>query len=239
MARKSYRAASESGFSLIEMLIVVVLIGILVTVSIFYASAHKKLYKPDDESLQIADVLQEARQRSLTQREAMRVEVNLTRNVVTLYDENEPTTVDDDLVIRQIQLSPQIEVVTSVRPSNISVNPPETLPIAPAVYLPSIHPQSLADNVATMRFLSNGTVTNAGNTTTGGGAVPTGVALFVWAPTKTDPNKSEIARSITVIGSTGLIKLWEYDPGLTTTNKWKDSRRYGTFGGGATPTPTP
>ncbi len=239
MANQTNHFGSPSGFSLIEMLVVLVLIGIFVAMAIFYASAHEKLYKPDDESLKIADVLQEARQRSLTQREIMRVEVNLTDNVVTLYDENEPTTVDDDLRIRQITLSPQAEVVTSERPANIGVNPPEMLPVPTALFAPSIYPQSLADSVLTMRFLSNGSVVNAGNTTTGGGAVPTGVTLHAWAPSKVDPANSDIARAITIVGSTGLIKLWEYDPALTTTNKWKDSRRYGTFGGGAIPTPTP
>jgi hypothetical protein len=37
-----------------------------------------------------------------------------------------------------------------------------------------------------------------------------------------------------VVGSIGSIRLWEYDSGMTGVNKWRDSRRYGTYGGGTT-----
>src|SRR5262245_48555700 len=68
----------EAGFSLIELLTVVLVIFALGGLSLFYLVGHQKAYKPDDESLLITDVLQEARQRSLTERRTMRVEINLS-----------------------------------------------------------------------------------------------------------------------------------------------------------------
>jgi len=79
--------------------------------------------------------------------------------------------------------------------------------------------------------MANGTVTNGGNTATGTGAVVTGGTVHIWSPNKNVQTDADIARSITVIGSSGSVRLWEYDRSLTTTNKWKDSRRSGTYGG--------
>jgi len=112
------------------------------------------------------------------------------------------------------------------------------LPAPLAVFKPSVYPSSISQNVCTLRFRSDGTVVDAGNNATGTGAVMTGATIPVWSP-KGTTSESTIARAITVIGSTGTIRLWEFDTNLTGTNKWKDSRRYGTYGGSATPTPTP
>lgn len=237
---KYHRRQTDAGFSLLELLVVLVIVTILVTISIFYASAHQKLYKPDDQSLQITDILQEARQRSLTQRETMRVEISLTGSRARLIDENDDDTADDDVVLKTVILLPATDVTIAARPSNISYNPPEPLPAPLANFEQSVYPTSLTEDVCTMRFMSNGTVTDAGNDDTGTGAIVTGVSLHVWSPRASDNTSSDIARAITVIGSTGTIRLWEHDESLTTTNKFKDSRRYGSYGGaggGATPTP--
>lgn len=240
MNGRSLSASSEAGFSLIEMMTVVSIIFILAGFSMFYLTGHQKAYKPDDESLQITDILQEARQRSLTQRRTMRVEINATKNIVRLIDENQdPTTEADDVVLKSVSLYNPAEVKVGGIPGNIGYNPPEPLPAPTAIFKPSVYPSSISQSVCTLRFRSDGTVVDAGNNPTGTGAVMTGATVQVWSPKASDTTKSDIARSITVIGSTGTIRLWEFDPTLTGANKWKDSRRYGTYGGSATPTPTP
>jgi prepilin-type N-terminal cleavage/methylation domain len=233
------RLRSERGFSVVELLVVLVIVGILITLAIFYGTAHEKLYKPDDQSLQITDMLQEARQRSLTQRETMRVEVSLSAGRVRLIDENDVDTADDDDVLKTFILLPATDVTIATPPSNISYNPPEPLPAPTAVFVQSVYPDSLTESVLTMRFMANGTVTNAGNDSVGTGAIVRGVSLHVWAPKPSDNSSSDIARAITVIGSTGTIRLWEHDEKLAVTNKWKDSRRYGSYGAAPAATPTP
>ena len=69
-------------------MVVMGIIVIMSTIVLFYTTAQKKLYKADEQALLLADMLQEARQRALTQRGTMRVEINLTNNTVKLYDEN-------------------------------------------------------------------------------------------------------------------------------------------------------
>lgn len=228
---------NQAGFSLIELFVVVALIFILSSISLFLLTGHQTLYKPDDQTLLITDMLQEARQRALTQRETMRVEINRDTNTVRLIDENTnvnippPDTVGNDQVIRQISLFESSVVTVGVNPANIAYNPPEpsTLPVPTAVFVPSVYPSSISQSVCTLRFLANGTVTNAGNNALGAGAVTTGVTIHVWAPQEGTPTQSSIARSITVIGATGTVRAWEFDPSSVAANKWKDSRRTGSY----------
>jgi type II secretory pathway pseudopilin PulG len=214
----------ESGFSLLELLVVVGLIMLLSGIMLFYLSGHQKLYKPDDQAIQIADILQEARQRALAQRETLRVELNLTTNMVTLINENSSASTTDDVVIKRFTLFSTTDVKISTRPSQIGYNPPEPMPVPSAVFKTSVYTPSIGQNVCTIRFLSNGSAVDAGTTATGGGAVQTGVSLFAWSPKKSDNTQSEQARAITVIGATGAIRMWEFDSKMTDTNKWKDSR---------------
>lgn len=215
------------GFSLIELLIVILLISVIGVVSAFYLSAYQKLYKADEQALSFIDLLQEARQRSLTQREILRVELDLDDNVARLIDENTPLDADDDRVVRTVTLKPATQVTIDSRPSNISLDPPETFPVPLADFKLSVYTNSVGHTVCTMRFTSNGNVLDAGTDEDGSGAVPTGVTIYVWMPDDEDDQAAKIARAVTVIGSTGSIRFWEYDASLVSANKWKDSRRFG------------
>lgn len=223
---------SESGFSVVELLVVVAIIAIMGTMVLFYASAHKKAYQPDDQALQLTDMLQEARQRALTQRRSMRVEINLTTNTARLYDENvNAASAADDVLLKGLTLFPATNVRVDTRPSEIGYNPPEPLTVPNAVFKSSVYTPSVGQNVCTIRFLANGQAVDAGTNAWGTGAVPTGVSLHVWSPNRTTTTQSDIARCITVLGATGVIRLWEYDRTSSASNKWEDSRRSSTYGG--------
>src|SRR2546423_161380 len=108
--------ARQSGFSTIELLVVITIIAVMGSVALFYANAHKKLYQPDEQSLQLADMLQEGRQRALTERRTMRVEINLTTNTARLYDENrDVTTASDDVLLKGLTL---------FSPTNVRIDTP-------------------------------------------------------------------------------------------------------------------
>lgn len=212
-------------------MVVLVLIAIFVSISLFFYEGHRSLYRPDEIAVQISDLMQEARQRALTQREAMRVEIDLTRKVAHLIDENAPNTADDDFVLRTITLPDPSAVTVGTRPANIGYNPPEPLPVPSAVFGSSVYTPSFGNNVCTFRFLRDGTVVNAGNNAIGTGAVSSGATLHIWSPAETDTSSSQVARAITVIGSSGTIRMWEFDEALELSNKWKNSRRTGSYAG--------
>ncbi|HNU08402.1 MAG TPA: prepilin-type N-terminal cleavage/methylation domain-containing protein [Pyrinomonadaceae bacterium] len=219
------------GFSVVELLVVLVVIGVLSAASTFYILGHRRLFRPDEQAMRIVDALQEARQRSLTQRETMRVEIDLTDRMVRIIDENSPTTVDDDVLVRASVLYPSAEVRTGTRPPDILTNPEESMPVPIADFRPSIYPPSATHTVCTLRFLRNGAVVDQGADALGSNATTIGATLYLWTPKSQSENETEIARAITVIGATGAIRSWEYDRALESTNKWKDSRRSGTYGG--------
>lgn len=228
---------SIEGFSIIELLVVLTIMSVMAAVTGYYLMNHQKLYKPDNQALQIIDVLQEARQRALTKRETMRVEIDLTDNMVRLIDENTPATEADDRQLKQMSLMPATDVNIEQRPTEILNAPPETLPVPAADFRPSIYPSSATHRVCTLRFQSNGQVVNAGNSPTGTNAAPSGATLYVWSPNEANANESDVARAITIVGTTGSIKMWEYHRESTQTNKWFDSRRAGGYGGQANATP--
>lgn len=228
---------SAAGFSVVELLIVLAVISILSGIVGYYLTYHRTAYKPDDQALQIIDILQEARQRSLTQRETLRVEIDIVDNMVRLIDENKPDKADDDRMIRQLALAVAGEVKVEQRPAEIFDNPPESLPVPSADFKPSIYPPSTPHRVCTIRFLHTGRIVDAGSNPTGTDADPLSVTLHIWSPNKVNTDESEIARAVTV-NSTGSIRMWEYDRASAASNKWIDSRRTGAFGGGGT-TATP
>jgi prepilin-type N-terminal cleavage/methylation domain-containing protein len=225
---------NQKGFTLIELLVVVVVIMILTTVSLFYLSAHKKLYNTDEQALKIIDLVQEARQRSLTQREVMRVEIDLTANTGKLIDESDPTITTDDKIIRQVAFYSTSNVRLDMRPNNVTAAPPEPLPAPTTTFVGSLHPLSAGHNVATFRFLSNGTVVNAGTNALGVGSVPTGSTLYIWKPRPANNNESDLVKAITIIGSTGSVRMWDLATNTDGSTFWRDSRRAGYSSGSVT-----
>ncbi len=236
----------EMGFSIIELLITLTIISIMSGAVAFYLNSTQKLYKADDVALTIIDVMQEARQRSLTQRETMRVEIDRTKNAIELIDENSPTTATDDVLIRRVSLPDPSVITIGEKPLEIANNPPEPFPVPTTNFKLSSYPTSNAHQVATIRFQSSGAIVDAGNNPTGAGALNVGSTLHVW--TKSDPQSQStesflVARAITTIGTTGSIRLWEFNPKSDVSGKWEDSRLTGSYGGhtngGTAGSPTP
>lgn len=205
---------SEAGFSIAELAIVVAIIGILSSVSLFYLTSYRRLMKPNEQALQILDVLQEARQRSLTQRETVRVEIDLTDNVVRLVDENTNST-KTLTKIRQITLRPTAEVKVEDPPSGISAKPNAVMVLPDAKYNQINTSAGPNRKAFILKFKSDGTVID-----TDGNAK--GACIYVWSNKQNQTSVSDIALAITVEPS-GLIRYWQYDFNSTASNKWRNS----------------
>lgn len=219
----------QKGFSLIELMVVLVIISIAAGVSLFYFSAHKKLYLPDEQALKLVDMLQEARQRSLTQRRAMRVEIDVTENTARLINENSSSTASDDVLINQMTLSSPGDISVDSKPVNITASPDENSSLPTAQFKPSVYPKSVAHRVCTFRFLPSGLVTDAGTNEVAANAAVNGATLYIWSPQKSATNEADIARALTISGTSGMIRMWEYKQSETDANKWQDSRRVGSY----------
>ncbi len=222
----------QAGFSIIELCCVMSIILIMSAISLFFISSNKKLYAAEDQALQLSDILQEARQKSFTHKEVMRVEINTTLKKIRLIEENDPIMATDDKVVREISLYGN-EKVRFDDPTNIGGTsiPPETSPVTRASYgVTTTYPLSLGNTVFTLRFMRNGTVTNAGTNAIGAGAVPTGIAIFIWKPKTEVSNEALVLKAITIGGGTGNMKMWNYNFNPPAGNagpssNWSDTRK--------------
>jgi prepilin-type N-terminal cleavage/methylation domain-containing protein len=202
----------EAGFSLIELIIVVLVISILAVLSIMSFKGEKK-YLADHEALIVLDLLNEAKQRALTQHETMRVEINKTKNTITLITENTAGNASDDQIIKSLPLQHQNYVTFEKAPTNVSNSPVDSAPVPALTFAASTHPLSLSDQVATLRFNQTGTVFNAGSNSVGANATSTGATIYFWMPNYSSSGQvlgtGNVIRAITLLGSTGTTKYWK------------------------------
>ena len=210
MKRKRAFAKAEQGISLVELLVVVLIVGIMSAFLIASFSSYK-LYNADNQALRMIDLMHEAQQRALSQHETMRLEINSTGRLIRLINENTPGTANDDVVIGTVNYSDNVYVGTT--PTNMTATPTEASPIVPVTFTTSSHPLSLGNQVATLRFMSNGTVRNSGTDAIGTGSIATGATVFVWSKrdsdTSANPTVANVLRAVTVIGTSSSPKLWK------------------------------
>lgn len=209
---------------MIELLIVMLVVCILSVLTLMAFKGEQK-FLADTQAYLILDILNEAKQRALTQHETMRVEINKTTNSIRLIAENDPGVATDDQIIKTIMLESQNYVVTERAPTNIEESPTDSSPVPAITFNTSVHPLSTSNQVATLRFLRNGKVVNAGSNAVGTNATTTGATIFVWMPeyssSGTPLQSGSIIRAITLVGTTGTARYWrcEVDEGQCT--NWK------------------
>ncbi len=195
--------SKQSGFSLLELVIVITVTIIITTVAVVAYSTGKK-HSADDQARQIADILDEARQKALNQRTTFRVEINKTRNRIRLIDEKTATTATDDVEVKSVQLSSQ----TTIGPiaPNVTATPTATSPIPVASYSSSTYPLSSGDQKITLRFRKNGQVVDVGTDTVGTGSIVNGMTIYVYPKTASGVNP-DVVRALTVLGTSGDTSL--------------------------------
>lgn len=207
--RRIQKLHNEGGFSFLELIIVMLIISIMSVFALMSFKSEKK-YAADTEAYKIIDILHEARQRSLTQHETMRVEFNRTRNSVRLIEENEPGTTADDKEIKTLKLPDVQNVVVGSIPKNVSTEPSEMSPVKILTFIKSVYPLSQGDTAATLRFTHTGKVLNAGSNAVGENSAITGAIIYVWMPDYSPSNQplatGSIIRAITVQGTSGLSR---------------------------------
>lgn len=207
--RKKQLNKHESGFSFLELIIVVLIISILSVMALMSFKSEKK-YLADTQAYQIIDILHEARQRSLTQHETMRVEFNQTRSAVRLIAEGEPGNAGDDKEIKSLKLEDSKLVVVGSTPKNVLTAPSEMSPVPVLNFKKSVYPLSQSETVATLRFLHTGKVLDAGSNSVGDNSAMTGATVYVWMPDYSASNQplptGSVIRAITIQGTSGLAK---------------------------------
>lgn len=185
------------GFSLIELLIVVTVMGIMMTFAIFALTANKTLYKSDDEAIRIVNVLREASQLALTQRQAMRVEIDGTNKTIKIVDENFNGTTDDRIV-RTVYLEKYADMRLDTAPSGVTKPNPPNYTDASFTGTPKVWK---------IWFKRDGQATDSAGT-------PLSATLYIWPPNPANTNQAsnkKLARAITIFGTSGVIRFWKHN----------------------------
>jgi prepilin-type N-terminal cleavage/methylation domain-containing protein len=200
------KTSSESGFSLIELLMVIVVLAIFSSIAVISFWNNRK-FTAEDQARKIIDVCDEARQKALNQRKTYRVEINKTASEIRLIDEGrDVSTANDDVIIKRYLISNQ--VVIGAPPPNVSGAPTATSPINVPAYAISSYPLSVGDDKITLRFKRNGRVENAGNDNIGTGSIMSGATIYIYSKTPSVTNP-DVIRAVTILGTTGDTSLYK------------------------------
>ena len=184
---------AEAGFSLIELLIVIAMVVILTTVSVFALRSSKRSYAPDDEANQIVSFFREAHQRALSQRQTQRVTIDRNQLVVRLMDEG------------LLPGGDEVEIIRGKLNGTVAMTQPTVggtlLPLPPAPY--NYNTAVFTDGVCQFRFRADGSVVDpAGNSVS---------ATFFFTPLDMNDQSGTLVRSVTLFGPSGSTRAWKYD----------------------------
>jgi Tfp pilus assembly protein PilE len=199
------KTSNQAGVSIVELIFVLVITLIVSGIAIISYSSTRK-YSADDQARRLVDIFDEARQKSLNQRNTMRVEINKTKKIVTLIDENKDNDVTDDVIIRSLPISDN--AVVGAAPNNVSTGPTATSPIPVPSYVTSTYPLSTGDQKITFRFKRDGQVVDAGTNNTGAGSVITGGTIYVYSATATGTNP-DVVRAVVLLGTSGDTSIYK------------------------------
>lgn len=206
-ARRISNDASD-GFSIVEIFVVLVILGIIAAISIPYIVSYKKLYKSEDQSIKLIDLMRESAQLALNKRKTIRFEIDLTDNAALIIDENVSGAA---VQLKKIPLERVNEIRMDMIPSGVvKPNPPnynDAVFAADSLGHLDGTTTVTAHSVWAARFRSDGSVVNAAN-------VPISANIYVWPPVSygstTPRNKAEV-RAITIWGGSGALRYWKHN----------------------------
>ncbi len=209
--RADVPARNNRGFSVIEILIVVALIGVLCAMAIPQIIAERRLSRTVAMTREVLSQMRYARQQAMSQRQAFTFQYNDTTKWISVIDHN----VNSGAVLLMspgFPNNPGSAVVTSVPlatgglvASEIRYGIPVGVPAGP---LRDGAPMTaLNGNVVNITFQPDGSVID----TTGD---PDDCALFFYnssAPRGT-------ASAVSILGASGRVKIWRYNLGANVYN---------------------
>ena len=202
--KRTYLRCSDRGFSAIELVLVVALIGILSALAVPQMVAQRRLLRAAGITREIVSQMRYARQLAMSQRQAVTFQYDNLNKQILIIDHN--LTGPSVLATGGFPNNAGSAVVSTLPlaaeglgSSEITYGIPNGLPNGPLD--DGVSPSNLTvDNTLNITFQPDGSVVDVNGN-------PQDQALFIFnnrAPQVT-------AAAISVVGSAGRIKLWRYD----------------------------
>jgi prepilin-type N-terminal cleavage/methylation domain-containing protein len=195
---------SRRGYSIIETLIVMALIGVLSALAIPQLIAERRLTRSVGVTREILSQLRQARQLAMSQRQAFTFQYNNTTKQISIIDHN--SNLGPGLFADPSYPNTAASSTLSTTPlaqggldsSEITYGIPTGLPNN--ALGDGISMTGLTNNQLNVTFQPDGSVINASGN-------PTDIGMFIY----NNRAARGTASAISVIGASGRIKIWRYD----------------------------
>lgn len=203
------KAERESGFSLLELIMVAALIGIMTAIAVPQLAGQQRLIRSAAIARDMMTQVRFARQQAMSQRQSFTFQYNNITKEILVIDHNAtgPLVLVDPNYPNNAGSSVAVQTTLTgggLSSSEINYGIPTGLPTTPLA--DGVVKSNLTNGKISITFQPDGSVVDANGN-------PTDRALFVYNTRVA----RETAAAISIIGSAGRIKLWRYDP---LTNKY-------------------
>ena len=192
MKYRHSRLANEAGFTLLELLVVVGLMGVVAAMAMMVSPALTQTKRSDSGMEQALDAIRSAREVAISQRRNVRLSfVGITAFQTLREDIDSTGTVTGTTILRTVQLENRMQIRLD---PDVLVNTPDRFPTAarPATATAFSGPTPV-------RFTSEGTFVDANGDVTNGT-----ITLSI-------PGMKNSARAVTVMGATALVRSWRWN----------------------------
>ena len=216
--QRSQRATrTDRGFSLIEVLIVLVVAGIMTAVAIPQMAQQRRLMRSNALAREVMTQLRYTRQLAMSERQAFTFQYDNVNKQMLIIDHNnlqtDPNSGKAVLSALGYPFTTGSKVISTVpltqgglTTGEISYGIPSTFPsTAKGALDDGISMTALASNVVNITFQRDGTVINSSGTATDRNAQDS--ALFFYNPLVSQWT----AFGVSVLGASGRVKIWRYD----------------------------
>ena len=186
------RLANQAGFTLLEVLVVVGLMGVLAAMAIMVSPTLTQTKRSDSGLEKALDAIRSAREVAISQRRNVRLNsIGLTALQTLREDIDSTGTVTGTTILRTVELENRMQIRMD---PDVAVNTPDRFPTAakPAVAMAFSGPTPV-------RFTSEGTFVDANGDVTNGT-----ITLSI-------PGQKNSARAVTIMGATALIRSWRWN----------------------------
>jgi prepilin-type N-terminal cleavage/methylation domain-containing protein len=231
MIRQTHHQRLSSGFSLIELLVVLAVAGILVAVALPAMIAQRRLSRFSGVTREFVTQLRYARQLAMSERQAITFQYDdATKEIKIIDHNNDPTIVTSGTAVLADPAYPSTaapaQVVATVSLLQGGLPGQELIYGVPTTSsgLPSGHltvPTSLGDgttmtalpssNKINITFQADGSVVNPAGVPVGGLTLSQGArmdgAIFIF----NNQAAASTAAAISVLGTSGRVKVWRYN----------------------------